>query len=1039
MGQPIRISVLANASQAKRELGSVAGVAERTGSRLGRFGKAAGLAVAGGLGVAGYAAAKFGQAALKSASDAQQSYGATETVFGKFSQRVIKHSNRAAQGVGLSANQYRESANLIGALFKNQGVQSDVLAKKTSNMVRTGADLAATYGGTTREAVEALGSAFKGEFDPLERYGISIKQSTINAALAAKGQDKLTGAALRTAQQQATTALITKQAGGALGAFGRENDTLAGKQQRTAATAENIKAKFGSALLPAFTSLYGTLNSNVLPAVSELADKYAPRLGSSLSNLATSAGPKLAAALQGIPAFVERLRSGGGGGAELGDLSTNIGKLATGAQQASTSMPSFTDAFSVSNAVLGFAADHIGTLTKLLPVLAFGYAGLKASQLAANVVQTLSLPTKVAEVVVNRQLVQSNRALIASRAGVTTATVTNTAAENVGMLTRVRAVVSMVAQRVAMVATSAATKAMAAAQWILNAALSANPIALVVIAIAALVAGIVLAYRHSETFRAVVQAAWGAIKTATAATFNFVKNVIVTAFTVVKAVITTYVRIYVSVIRAAWNAARAVTSAVWGAIKAVVSAAIRVVATVVRSQIAVVRTVITTAWNVVRAGTTAVWNGIKTAVRVAINAVVTVVRGLHSKVSGIFSGAGSWLLNAGKKIIGGLINGIESMIGAVKAKLKSLTNLIPKVKGPPKKDAKLLQSAGRSIIQGLIDGFNDKTPDMVKVLQDTTEKIRKAFDGAREARGLAVVKSYTPALTRMGKQYEVINTRLDDATKKLEDAKKAFEDYRDSVADGVKSVYQPFTDLGDLVELGPAGFGMVLTEVLAKSAKQAGQAQVFATTITDLANRGLSQSVIDGLRAQGPELGTGIAQAIASGGATAIAQLNRDTSVVDQTAASFGKTMAAKFYTPGVSAAQGLVNGFNSQAAALTKAMTTMAGKMQSAIKKALGIRSPSRVFSGIGEDTLKGLRVGLDKQSPLVRANMRALAQDLSTYDFKPSATLTASQAYGLPNASNQTMTASVTLSAQVLSQVQRGREVQLDLNAYNNRGGQR
>lgn len=53
---------------------------------------------------------------------------------------------------------------------------------------------------------------------------------------------------------------------------------------------------------------------------------------------------------------------------------------------------------------------------------------------------------------------------------------------------------------------AAATRTWAAAQWLMNAALSANPIGLVVVAVAALVAGVVLAYKHSARFRAIVQA-----------------------------------------------------------------------------------------------------------------------------------------------------------------------------------------------------------------------------------------------------------------------------------------------------------------------------------------------------------------------------------------------------------------------------------------------------------------------------------------------------------------------------------------------------
>lgn len=51
------------------------------------------------------------------------------------------------------------------------------------------------------------------------------------------------------------------------------------------------------------------------------------------------------------------------------------------------------------------------------------------------------------------------------------------------------------------------------AQIAFNIAVSANPIGLIIIAIAALVAGLILAYRESETFRRIVDTVWAAIKT----------------------------------------------------------------------------------------------------------------------------------------------------------------------------------------------------------------------------------------------------------------------------------------------------------------------------------------------------------------------------------------------------------------------------------------------------------------------------------------------------------------------------------------------
>src|SRR5690606_34669072 len=73
------------------------------------------------------------------------------------------------------------------------------------------------------------------------------------------------------------------------------------------------------------------------------------------------------------------------------------------------------------------------------------------------------------------------------------------------------AIAQLVAYRVATLAVAAATKVWTGIQWLFNAAMSANPIGLVVVAIAALVAGIVLAYKRSETFRNIVQTAFRAI------------------------------------------------------------------------------------------------------------------------------------------------------------------------------------------------------------------------------------------------------------------------------------------------------------------------------------------------------------------------------------------------------------------------------------------------------------------------------------------------------------------------------------------------
>lgn len=83
-------------------------------------------------------------------------------------------------------------------------------------------------------------------------------------------------------------------------------------------------------------------------------------------------------------------------------------------------------------------------------------------------------------------------------------------------------------------AASAASKAWAAAQWLLNAALTANPIGLIILAIVAFVGIIVLAYNKVGWFRALVDAAWSGIKTAISAVVSWFQN---TAWPVLQTVI----------------------------------------------------------------------------------------------------------------------------------------------------------------------------------------------------------------------------------------------------------------------------------------------------------------------------------------------------------------------------------------------------------------------------------------------------------------------------------------------------------------------
>lgn len=200
------------------------------------------------------------------ASQAQQSVGGVQAVFKDYADSVVADSKRADQALGLSTTAYQELITVTGALLKNKGLED--YADQAESLIGIGADLSAMFGGTTKEAVEALNAAMRGESDPIERYAISLGEAAIKAELFANNQGGLTGAALEQAKTQARLKLILQQSADATGAFAREADTAAGASARTTAQFENMRAELGTKLLPAATAFFGFLNDDALPALS---------------------------------------------------------------------------------------------------------------------------------------------------------------------------------------------------------------------------------------------------------------------------------------------------------------------------------------------------------------------------------------------------------------------------------------------------------------------------------------------------------------------------------------------------------------------------------------------------------------------------------------------------------------------------------------------------------------------------------------------------------------------------------------------------
>ena len=477
-------------------------------------GKVKGAATA--MSVASAGVIAFGKEALDAASALQQSTGAVESVFKSQADSIKSLAADAAQSVGLSANQYQEFASVMGSQLKNLGVEQSNLVPTTDKLITMGADLASMYGGTTADAVEALGAVFRGETDPIEKYGISIKQSDVNARLAADGLDGLEGEARKQAETQARLAILTEQSADAQGNFAREVDTAAGSAQIAAAEWENAKASLGEALLPIATraaevmaDLAQKMGEN--PAV--VARVAAAILGLTAALWAGWAAIKVWKAASAIATGVSIAWQVMTGRMVLGNASA----AASAGVAASSSAAAWIGAgLRAAGAWSLMAIRAIGSFVMTVASAVASAASTAAAWIGAGLRAAGAWSLMAARAVASFVMTAAGAA--ASAAATAAAWVASTA----------RTIAAFIAQNAVMLASRGAILAMAAGQAVLNAVMAANPITLVVAAVAALIAVLVLAYNRSETFRNAVQAAGNVGKAAFQGIANFVRNLIST-------------------------------------------------------------------------------------------------------------------------------------------------------------------------------------------------------------------------------------------------------------------------------------------------------------------------------------------------------------------------------------------------------------------------------------------------------------------------------------------------------------------------------
>lgn len=551
------------------------------------------------------------------------------------------------------------------------------------------------------------------------------------------------------------------------------------------ATAKPIVAALGGLftdLGSIVKSIFGTISGadgaqavSVLGAlVSQLADFLASAagqqaitaLGQALAAIGASTGPVFLALLQALgPALV-----------------TLAPAVATLASQLSAVLVTAINALNpLLQSLAGFLADNIGWVGPLaiaITAAAGAYKVYAAAVTAVSAVQGVLKSKAVASTaawIANTASIVANKVATAASAVATGVTAVAAWAASTAAIVANR--VAMAASAVAMGVVKAATLAWSVAQAALNVIMSLNPFALVVIAIIALVAAIVIAYKNSETFRNIVQAVWGAIKTAILAVVSYVTGTVVPALQAAWSAVSSavgvlvnfvvgYFKLMFSIWASVLNAIKAAATAVWGFIVGYITAEVNLIRAVISAVVNAIRAVWNAWLNGIKALAAAVWsaivsvissainrvksaiNGIKAVIAVVRNAftqvnnaikeklsaAVSAVRGLASRITGALGNLGSLLYSKGVSLVQGFINGIKSMIGRVRNVasnvVSAVTDFLP---GSPAKTGPLSGRGyallrARRMMADIARGINDGAQEPATAMLGAIEPISGGTD-----------------------------------------------------------------------------------------------------------------------------------------------------------------------------------------------------------------------------------------------------------------------------------------------------------------------
>ncbi|MFJ7523898.1 hypothetical protein ACIQ1S_03135 [Streptomyces griseus] len=334
---------------------------------------------------------------------------------------------------------------------------------------------------------------------------------------------------------------------------------------------------------------------------------------------------------------------------------------------------------------------------------------------------------------------------------------------------------------------------------------------------------------------------------------------------------------------------------------------------------------------------------------------------MGAAVSG--GGSATGMASAGRAAADGLSSGMSGAVSGVEGSARLMAAAVTagvrgelEIASPSKKMKALMKDVGR----GLILGMTGEKSKISATAKDLVKDIWAAWKGTKSTKDSALV------------------AMVNRDTGKLQKLATA----RDKIAATIAAANKYRSDLyrGAQQAAGLSSLGLQDEEVSASSI-QAGLSQKlakitqFTRYVAGLAKKGLNKNLLKQVLDMGPDQGYAYASALAGMGSSALKAVNSTQSKLDKAAMNLGGLGADVMYDSGKNASKGYLKGLDSQQDAIEKQMVKIAKAMDKAIRKALGIKSPSTVAAVPGGHFTEGIAKGAVDALPVLDRAMDTVA----------------------------------------------------------------